>query len=76
MSRLTLARAILLHYGGGEVFDILKILDFTARVLTPATAIAAAVVETDCEASIRSVQEYFIPRQNIDFEILVFRQVA
>ncbi len=69
-------KAMLLHYSGGDVFDIIETLDTVPRQITPATANAAAVVETAYEASVRALREYFNPRQNVDFEILVFRQAA
>ncbi len=71
-------KALLLHYSGGEVFDIFETLDSAIRVKTPANAAAnvAAVNETAYEASVRALQDYFNPRQNVDFEILIFRQAS
>ena len=71
-------KAMLLHYSGGEVFDIFETLDSSIKVKTPANAAAnvAAVNETAYEASVRALQDYFNPRQNVDFEILVFRQAS
>lgn len=66
--------AMLLHYSEGEVFHIFETLYSTSRIITPATANAAEVAETDYEASFRALQEYFNPRKNVDFEILVFCQ--
>lgn len=67
-------KALFLHYGGEDVFEISETLHSTARMTVQTTANDPAVVETVYEAALQSLNDHFLPRVNADVEMFTFRQ--
>ena len=64
-------KAMLLHFAGDEVFDIASTLTITPRAADPTNNTPA---ESSYEATKRTLNEYFCPTNNREFNIYLFRQ--